>query len=80
MSGVPPQHDNRILHQSGEVCDNGHIKEITITNRPPIWIKEKNDKYELVWTLDVTASEECRILVKCKCRNEDAVYSCLGCC
>ena len=38
---IPPtcgallQHDNRTLHQGGQVWGNAHIKEINITDPPP---------------------------------------------
>ena len=39
MSGALLQHDNRTLHQGGNVWGNAHIKKINITDLVPGWTK-----------------------------------------
>ena len=80
-SGTLLQHDNRTLYQGGQVWGNCRFKELRLDDPPLGWIRDKDERYVPLWTLDATASEACRQLVKCKCkRNKDGVYSCKGRC
>ena len=80
MSGALLQHDNRTLHQGGNVWVNAHIKEINITDLVPGWTKGKIGKNALVCTLDAPGSEAYCQLVKLMCKNKDGVCSSLGRC
>ena len=79
-SGALLQHDNRSLHQGGQIWGKCHVRELNLADPPPGWMKDQNNKYAPIWTLDGTASEACRQLVKCTCKSKDGMYSCKGRC
>ena len=61
--------DNRTFYQGEQVWGNCHVKELSLVDPPPGWVKDQNRKYTPVWTLDAVASEACKQLAKCKCKS-----------